>query len=1272
MLCLGVALTVHAQGQDVTPTRDATGDNPPTQPTNLQTSATHDSVSLTWEASSDQTVTHYAVLRRNRDTDALGVFQVIDGNAGSGTSYTDASVSAESKYGYRVKAVSPTGVSRWSGFVKADTPAAPEPTATPTPTATPEPTTTPTPTPTPTPEPEPASEPDPASLAAANLTAGIVDGGVSLSWDAPAQDADSVTGYEILRAQGGAELTTLVADTQATATAYIDSTATEPGESYAYRVIALRNGENSQQSNRAAVQLPNPLLLAPSNLTAEIADDGVALSWDAPAQDPGSVTGYEVARNVAPVGGSAPLAEVIATGSAATYWVDTNANEPGRALHSYMVRALRDGDESGWSNMADIWVENPPAGDPAPGDPVPGDPVPGDPMPGDPAPGDADLPQGEQFWSATLTPADDGNGNHGYHTGGDGGGELSPATLTWQDAEFTVRSLLAGKNSQLTFRVSAGDWKLDRAASEVAYGELGFNYLLWLGGSAFDFADATVNFRHHYDKGRSYAGYVSYSWPDAGLDWSAGEPVAVSLRQVSLPQQPTGVVARAVAHGMVALSWDDPEDPGVTGYRISRRTGSGAEFQVIEADTGSPETQYTDAAVAPETGYVYLVQGINADGMGPPSGPTDQVTTPAGPADLAPANLTAGFTDGVGVSLSWDAPAKDSGSVTGYEVSRSFELEPGITSVDLTPTGAVVTGWVDHDANEPGVRYTYRVLAVRDGEKSGWSNAAHVDLPGKGATNPGKEPSKAERQTGASVSICDRTWWVRDRLLELTPSQDTCNAVSEVELAAIETLDFPGISGGTFLKAGAFDGLTGLTELDLSGVGIAVIEVGDGRFSGQLRGAIFAGLDNLETLRLRDNKLFPRISDDAFEGLGNLRKLDLRGFSRNPAGKISGLGKCWTDEEKARIHPKFPWDPRGGTPMAFAPLTSLETYNVDADFNTSHIGGYDYSPTPPSQNNYVQPAAAPQNLQLFRRGEDYVLSWDAPTGESDITGYRIERDLNDQRGRWRVSLPSRAGDRSPCGLVKVGFTYYDRLGERIATTGADQTGYTDALRFPYEGHQSAWSVRYHVYTLTEDGWSLPTTVDQLTAPPAATEPPATPTLRASAYLESRSRHSEGLSFLWVETSLKVVDRTDTVEKQKERFAEEVERHAEDYEFKADTEHRRIRLSWTPADPSVTSYEIQYRRSPSAAWQTIVADSGNVGGYDYEDDASEFFDWGRVEVTHLAFVGVPADADPTEAEAEQMTREYLTKPFVHPGRQYRVRAINSVGEGAWSEAVTPSQ
>ena len=88
------AAHVHAQGQAVTATRAATGDSPPARPTNLQASAEHDSVSLTWTASSDQSVTHYAVLRRDRDKDDAGVFKVIDSNAGSGLSYTDDDVFA--------------------------------------------------------------------------------------------------------------------------------------------------------------------------------------------------------------------------------------------------------------------------------------------------------------------------------------------------------------------------------------------------------------------------------------------------------------------------------------------------------------------------------------------------------------------------------------------------------------------------------------------------------------------------------------------------------------------------------------------------------------------------------------------------------------------------------------------------------------------------------------------------------------------------------------------------------------------------------------------------------------------------------------------------------------------------------------------------------------------------------------------------------------------------------------------------------------------------
>ena len=96
------------------------------------------------------------------------------------------------------------------------------------------------------------------------------DGAVTLSWDAPAQDAASVTGYEILRhrpEQGEPMLLILVSDTQSTATAYVDATANEPGVSYVYRVKALRGGVKSAWSNYARIDVPEDLT------TDGVADD---------------------------------------------------------------------------------------------------------------------------------------------------------------------------------------------------------------------------------------------------------------------------------------------------------------------------------------------------------------------------------------------------------------------------------------------------------------------------------------------------------------------------------------------------------------------------------------------------------------------------------------------------------------------------------------------------------------------------------------------------------------------------------------------------------------------------------------------------------------------------------------------------------------------------------------------------------------------------------------------------------------------------------------
>ena len=114
------------------------------------------------------------------------------------------------------------------------------------------------PDPTPTPEPEST----PVDLAPSNLTALITVAledstpSVFLSWTAPAEDAGSVTGYEVQRATCGGGFTALAADTGSTATAYTDATATEAGETYAYRVRARRPQGLSLTSNTSTVILP--------------------------------------------------------------------------------------------------------------------------------------------------------------------------------------------------------------------------------------------------------------------------------------------------------------------------------------------------------------------------------------------------------------------------------------------------------------------------------------------------------------------------------------------------------------------------------------------------------------------------------------------------------------------------------------------------------------------------------------------------------------------------------------------------------------------------------------------------------------------------------------------------------------------------------------------------------------------------------------------------------------------------------------------------------
>ena len=362
----------------------------PGKPTDLSAEVVNNGVRLSWTAPSGQ-VDGYEILRR-RPKRGEELQTLVSNTGSSATSYTDTSATAAGeRYFYRVKAIRNGVRGDRSGFAKADRP---EPTNTPVPeptnTPVPPPTNTPVPPPTNTPAPRPTNTPLPPPTniplgKPTNLTASVGQYGISLSWTAPSVQVD---GYEILRRRPkrGEELQTLVADTGSSATSYTDSSATVAGERYFYRVRAIRNGVRSDTSNFAKADRPEPTNTpvpasntpvpsatvtatpspsntpvpsatntplppgAPTNLTADVYQYGVTLSWTAPS---GQVDGYEILRR-RPLRGEDELQTLVAnTGVSVTSFSDPTAAEPGER-YIYRVKAIRNGVRGDWSNSARV------------------------------------------------------------------------------------------------------------------------------------------------------------------------------------------------------------------------------------------------------------------------------------------------------------------------------------------------------------------------------------------------------------------------------------------------------------------------------------------------------------------------------------------------------------------------------------------------------------------------------------------------------------------------------------------------------------------------------------------------------------------------------------------------------------------------------------------------------------------------------------------------------------------------------------------------------
>ena len=126
------------------------------------------------------------------------------------------------------------------------------------------------------------------------LTYQIVGSDIVLTWTPAANSGRNFLGYKVIR--NGTLLTTV------STPAYTD--AAMPNGNYDYYVTAIYSSGESTPSNNVTVMLE--VLYAPSNLTYQLTDDDVTLSWNSAPYSPRSFISYNVLRNgtqIATVGG---------------------------------------------------------------------------------------------------------------------------------------------------------------------------------------------------------------------------------------------------------------------------------------------------------------------------------------------------------------------------------------------------------------------------------------------------------------------------------------------------------------------------------------------------------------------------------------------------------------------------------------------------------------------------------------------------------------------------------------------------------------------------------------------------------------------------------------------------------------------------------------------------------------------------------------------------------------------------------------------------------
>ncbi len=398
---------------------------------------------------------------------------------------------------------------------------------------------------------------------------------------------------------------------------------------------------------RNVTPLPTPPPAVPANLTAAaVTTDSVTLTWDDPGDD--AITGYKILSRI--LSPETTLGVLVADTGSAENTHTVSGLEPNTA-YAFRIIALSDRGESDTSYFVNARTERVPP------------------------------PAAPTNLTATAVTADS-------------------VTLAWDDpgddaiTGYKILSRIPSPETDLSVLVA------DTGSAKNTYTVSGLEP-----NTKYAFRIIALS-----DHGESKISYFA----------------SIRTERVPPPAVPTNLTAAAVTADSVTLTWDDPGDDAITGYKIlSRIPSPETDLSVLVADTGSAKNTYTVSGLEPNTKYAFRIIALSDHGESKisyfASIRTERVPPPA-----VPTNLTAAAVTADSVTLTWDDPGDD--AITGYKILSRMTSSETTLSVQVADTGSpdssyIVTGL------EPGTNYAFRVIALNDHGESKPSYFVNITTP---------------------------------------------------------------------------------------------------------------------------------------------------------------------------------------------------------------------------------------------------------------------------------------------------------------------------------------------------------------------------------------------------------------------------------------------------------------------------------------------------------------------------------------------------------------